>query len=80
MTTFTDSDAAAAWNEGAGAWDEFIESGADYYRHEVHGPALLALCEPLQGRRVLDLGCGQGYFTRQLAARGAQVVGIDLPR
>lgn len=77
-TAFTDADAAAAWNEGAEAWDAFVESGADYYRHEVHGPALLAACEPLRGRQVLDLGCGQGFFSRQLAKRGAQVVAIDL--
>lgn len=49
-----------------------------YYRHEVHGRALLAACEPLQARRVLDLGCGQGYFTRELARRGAEVSGIDV--
>jgi 2-polyprenyl-3-methyl-5-hydroxy-6-metoxy-1,4-benzoquinol methylase len=28
--------------------------------------------------RVLDLGCGQGYFSRQLASRGAQVAAIDV--
>ena len=75
---FTDSDAVAAWNRGAEAWDAFVESGADYYRHVVHGPALLAACEPLEGRRVLDLGCGQGFFSRQLASRGAVVTAIDL--
>jgi 2-polyprenyl-3-methyl-5-hydroxy-6-metoxy-1,4-benzoquinol methylase len=38
---------------------------------------LLAACGEVAGRRVLDLGCGQGWFTRQLAARGAIVTGID---
>jgi SAM-dependent methyltransferase len=75
---FTDADAEAAWNDGAEAWDTFVESGADYYRHEVHGPALLAACEPLRGRRVLDLGCGQGYFSRQLAGLGAHVTAVDV--
>jgi 2-polyprenyl-3-methyl-5-hydroxy-6-metoxy-1,4-benzoquinol methylase len=75
---FTDSDALEAWNEGAEAWDVFVESGADYYRHKVHGPALLAACQPLAGRRILDLGCGQGFFSRELARHGAQVTAIDL--
>lgn len=33
----------------------------------------------LQGLRVLDLGCGFGYFAREARARGAaQVTGVDL--
>lgn len=31
-----------------------------------------------RGRRILDLGCGKGRFARILAARGAQVVGLDV--
>jgi SAM-dependent methyltransferase len=75
---FGDGDARAAWNAAADAWDEFVESGADYYRHAVHGPALLRACEPYSGLDVLDLGCGQGFFCRQLARRGARVVAVDL--
>ncbi len=78
MTEFTDSGALAAWSEGAEAWDVFVESGADYYRHEVHGPALLAACGLMRRQRVLDLGCGQGYFSRQLASSGAQVLAVDI--
>lgn len=38
-----------------------------------------SLPAPLTGRRVLDLGCGMGYFAREARARGArQVVGVDL--
>ena len=76
--TFTARDAANAWDKAAGAWDEFVESGKDYYRLEVHGPALLDACGDVAGLRVLDLGCGQGYFSRDLARSGASVIGIDL--
>ncbi len=31
-----------------------------------------------QGDRVLDVGCGEGIFSSELKAAGAQVVGIDL--
>lgn len=39
--------------------------------------ALLAPVRPLSGRRVLDVGCGTGRWTRFLAARGARVCGVD---
>jgi 2-amino-4-hydroxy-6-hydroxymethyldihydropteridine diphosphokinase len=32
---------------------------------------------PLDGKRLLDVGCGTGRFTRELAARGARVTGLD---
>jgi SAM-dependent methyltransferase len=42
-------------------------------------PAVLDLCEPVAGRQILDLGCGEGYCSRQLKLRGAaRVLGIDL--
>src|SRR5262249_44038597 len=33
---------------------------------------------PLTGRRVLDVGCGGGILSESMAARGADVTGIDL--
>jgi SAM-dependent methyltransferase len=42
-------------------------------------PALQALLPPLQGLRVLDLGCGLGWFCRWAAAQGAaEVLGLDI--
>jgi 2-polyprenyl-6-hydroxyphenyl methylase/3-demethylubiquinone-9 3-methyltransferase len=32
----------------------------------------------LQGKRVLDVGCGGGLLTEGMAARGAEVTGIDM--
>lgn len=40
--------------------------------------AILGALGPLDGRLVLDLGCGKGRFARVLAAQGARVVGLDL--
>ncbi|MCC5637275.1 class I SAM-dependent methyltransferase [Nostoc sp. CHAB 5844] len=42
-------------------------------------PFILELCEPVHELRVLDLGCGEGYCSRELRRRGAaKVHGIDL--
>jgi SAM-dependent methyltransferase len=42
-------------------------------------PAIFDLCGSVEGQRVLDLGCGEGYCSREMASRGAcEIVGIDL--
>jgi ubiquinone/menaquinone biosynthesis C-methylase UbiE len=39
--------------------------------------AVLALLPPVTGLRILDAGCGTGNFSLTLAARGADMVGVD---
>lgn len=42
-------------------------------------PALQGMLPPLGGKRVLDLGCGYGWFCRAVREQGAaETVGIDL--
>jgi len=40
-------------------------------------PAMLDLLPPVGGTRVLDAGCGAGWYAAELAARGAFVTAID---
>jgi SAM-dependent methyltransferase len=40
-------------------------------------PPFLAALEPLDGRRVLEIGCGDGRFSMLMAQRGADVLAID---
>lgn len=61
-------------------------AGYSRLARSVHGldgapewPALQAMLPDLQGRRVVDLGCGFGWFARWAAGQGAaQVLGLDL--
>jgi len=40
-------------------------------------PAMLALLPDVDGKDVLDAGCGPGWYADWLARRGARVVGVD---
>ena len=52
--------------------------GAGWERAAEHAD-LLALLPDVEGRRVLDLGCGAGQLARHLATTGAaEVVGVDV--
>ncbi|MBN1478102.1 class I SAM-dependent methyltransferase [Candidatus Sumerlaeota bacterium] len=39
--------------------------------------AVLSLLDPKPGERILDAGCGAGFYTRLIAGRGADVLGVD---
>ena len=41
-------------------------------------PAMLSLLPHLQGKKVLDAGCGPGAYTQALAERGATVIACDV--
>lgn len=40
-------------------------------------PAMLGALPPVEGRRILEAGCGAGWYTEQLLARGAEVTAVD---
>ena len=44
----------------------------------VTAPNLLRALGDIEGRDVLELGCGNGYWLRLLARAGAKTTGIDL--
>jgi magnesium-protoporphyrin O-methyltransferase len=47
-------------------------------RDRMRAVMLSCLPEDLSGARVLDAGCGAGQMTAELAARGADVVAVDI--
>jgi len=47
----------------------------DPEQNETH--ALLQILGDLSGKRVLEIGCGDGRMTGRYAEKAAQVIGID---
>jgi len=66
------------WDEAAKTWVKFVREGKDYYREYLNGPALKRMMGEVEGKRVLDIACGEGYFSRYFATVGAKVTGIDI--
>jgi SAM-dependent methyltransferase len=69
---------AAHWEANADTWTRHVRAGYDIYRDALNTPAFLAMLPPIDGLTGLDIGCGEGANTRQLARRGARMHAIDL--
>src|SRR4051794_10477882 len=76
-TRLNDADLAAAWREHSSEFIAWARApGHDSY-WRFHRDIFLDIVPP-PGRRTLDLGCGEGRVSRDLAARGHSMVGIDV--
>ncbi|MFN8486811.1 MAG: class I SAM-dependent methyltransferase [Caldilineaceae bacterium] len=66
-----------AWNSNATYWDNQMGDAGNLFVNQLIWPAAQRLLALQAGERVLDAGCGNGLYTRRLAALGAEVVGFD---
>jgi ubiquinone/menaquinone biosynthesis C-methylase UbiE len=73
----TKADATDSWNSVATWYDNHL-TGENTYHNKVVLPNLLRLVAPKRGESVVDLACGNGFFSLAFAKEGAQVTGIDI--
>lgn len=67
-----------SWEKSADWYDRLIgPQGSELYQSVVI-PKALDLLQPVESEHILDIGCGQGVFTRAMASCGAITTGIDL--
>ena len=76
MVTVDKTSTRVLYNSTAANW---VRGGPSSLSDFTARPAVMEMCAPVQGQSVLDLGCGEGYCSRELRRRGAAtVLGIDL--
>ncbi|HKV84776.1 MAG TPA: class I SAM-dependent methyltransferase, partial [Ktedonobacterales bacterium] len=66
----------APYDDYAEWYDRYVRDEAIY--RDVVLPSMLALIGEVAGEKVLDLACGQGWLTRELARREARMTGVDV--
>lgn len=66
-----------SWGKVAGWYDEHLASD-DTYHKKVLLPNILRLVDPQKDETIVDIACGQGYFTQALKAKGAHLIGVDI--
>jgi 2-polyprenyl-3-methyl-5-hydroxy-6-metoxy-1,4-benzoquinol methylase len=59
---------------------EAMDDEGDFPKRHLVNPHVLRLLGDIRGQQVLDAGCGEGYFSRLLAAAGATVTGVEPAR
>ncbi|MEV7972708.1 class I SAM-dependent methyltransferase [Cellulomonas sp. NPDC089187] len=57
---------------------EYQSSEADYLIYVLHAATYAFARSYVEGKRVLDFGCGTGYGTAELAKLATEVVGVDI--
>ncbi len=66
-----------SWRSNAEAWSSAVREGRIASRRAGTDAAIVDAVLRTNARRVLDLGCGEGWLARALVARGCEVVGVD---
>ncbi len=71
-------DSNTSWGKSAQWYNAYLETTEDSYQKQVILPGLVRVLGLKKGEKLLDIACGQGFFSREFAKTGALVEGADI--
>ena len=77
MKPFSDEQILASWKKNVRPWVDAVRKGEIPSRVAVTNRAILDGITERNPKKVLDVGCGEGWLVRQLVRQGIDSLGID---
>lgn len=75
MKEMKQDSSTTAWSAMGDEWFELART--DETRNCFIMPNMLKFMGDVKDKKILDLGCGEGGYSRELAKRGAELVSVD---
>ncbi|MEL6165348.1 MAG: methyltransferase domain-containing protein [Cyanobacteria bacterium J06628_3] len=77
MSNHSDKSVIDSWNKNASAWINTIENEEIESRKLVTNQAIVDAVNSYSLTSILDIGCGEGWLTREFIAMGIEAWGVD---
>lgn len=67
-----------SWGTVSNWYSDYLENNSDTYQKQVILPNILRVIGIRPSTKIIDIACGQGFFSRAMHEAGAKVVGTDI--
>jgi 2-polyprenyl-3-methyl-5-hydroxy-6-metoxy-1,4-benzoquinol methylase len=77
MDKFSDAKIVDSWHKNAVPWTTAVRESQIESRKLITDRSIIEAILSSSPKSVLDLGCGEGWLTRELSDRGIRSIGVD---